>query len=250
LIITAIGIIPGAGDVANIALAYVLVVRKARHAEIPSWLLRKILLNNAISGAAGLVPFAGDVFVGAFKANSRNAALLEEFLRIRGEEYIRIKAEGKDPEAVAKSSKKNESATKKADGKKKEVAKGVTKSDVEQIKPGAGRKSGEIVSGYVPGGSEIVSEGAQGPLTHESAVASSSGVSSSTGGAKKKRTSFSAGSLFGKKTSVPVPDPKLATEGTRFIENVDGSAGASNNGVSRRASTGGGGGTLKKKKQP
>jgi hypothetical protein len=222
--------IPGAGDVANIALAYMLVVRKARRAEIPPWLLRKILLNNMISGGAGLVPFAGDVFVGAFKANSRNAALLEEFLRIRGEAYIKLRAEGKDPDVVAKPSKKGKAAEK-ADGKKKDVAKGVTKSDAEQVKPGAGLKSGEVVPGYMPGGTESVSD----------AQASGSGVSSSAGGGKKKTRSFSAGSLFGKKSSVP--DPKAA-EGTRFVENVDGGAGVS----SKSASGDNGGGTLKKKK--
>lgn len=240
LINPVVGIIPGAGDIANIALAYMLVVRKARRAEIPAWLLRRILLNNVISGMVGLVPFAGDVFVGAFKANSRNAALLEEFLRIRGEEYIKIKAEGKDPEVVAKPSKKEGAVNEKVDGKKKEVAKGVTKSDAEQIKPGAGLKSGEVVPGTMPGGSEIVSEGAQALIAQGSRVVDAS----SNGGVKKKKTSFSAGSIFGKKNSVPVPDPQPATEGTKFVENVEGGTGTS----SKRASNGGGG-TLKKKKQ-
>ena len=45
-----------------------------------------MLVTNAVSVTLGFIPFAGDVFVALFKANSRNAALLEEFLRIRGEE--------------------------------------------------------------------------------------------------------------------------------------------------------------------
>jgi len=38
------------------------------------------------------IPIAGDVILGMYKANSRNAALLEEFLRIRGEEFLKIEA--------------------------------------------------------------------------------------------------------------------------------------------------------------
>ncbi|KAH9945442.1 uncharacterized protein BXZ73DRAFT_96431 [Epithele typhae] len=76
-----IGIIPGAGDIADASLNYFLVVRKARQAEIPSWLLRQMLLNNAVSAAVGLIPFVGDIVLATYKANSRNAALLEEFLR-------------------------------------------------------------------------------------------------------------------------------------------------------------------------
>lgn len=47
-----------------------------------------MLTNNAVSAAVGFVPIVGDVVLAAFKANSRNAALLEEFLRIRGEEFL------------------------------------------------------------------------------------------------------------------------------------------------------------------
>ncbi|TFK50228.1 hypothetical protein OE88DRAFT_1611224, partial [Heliocybe sulcata] len=88
-----IGIIPGAGDIADAVLNYVLVVRKARQAEIPDWLLTRMLMNNAASMGMGFVPIAGDICLAAFKANSRNAALLEEFLRIRGDEFLKLKAE-------------------------------------------------------------------------------------------------------------------------------------------------------------
>ncbi|CAL1716056.1 unnamed protein product [Somion occarium] len=88
-----IGMIPGAGDAADAALNYFLVVRKARKAELPSWLVRKMLFNNAVSLAVGLVPLAGDIILAVFKANSRNAALLEEFLRVRGEEFLKQESE-------------------------------------------------------------------------------------------------------------------------------------------------------------
>jgi len=123
-----IGIIPGAGDVADVSLNYLLVVRKARKADLPPWLVRKMLANNAASALMGLIPFAGDVALAAFKANSRNAALLEEFLRIRGEEFLKVQAE--------------------RDGKlKKKDAQIAPASDLEQIQPGAGKEPGEVVPG-------------------------------------------------------------------------------------------------------
>ncbi|CAE6344227.1 unnamed protein product [Rhizoctonia solani] len=105
-----IGIIPGAGDVADAALNYFLVVRKARQAEIPPWLLRKMLANNAVSAGVGFIPLVGDVILAAYKANSRNAALLEE-----GEEFL-----------------------------KAETAR---EEDPEDIRPGAGREQGETIPG-------------------------------------------------------------------------------------------------------
>ncbi|PVF97940.1 hypothetical protein CPB86DRAFT_674759, partial [Serendipita vermifera] len=96
-----IGFIPVVGDVADAILNYTLVVRKARQAEIPSWLLRKMLANNAVSAACGAVPVIGDIILGIYKANSRNAALLEEFLRIRGEEFLKVDvARVEDPSVI------------------------------------------------------------------------------------------------------------------------------------------------------
>ncbi|THH09282.1 hypothetical protein EW145_g2131 [Phellinidium pouzarii] len=109
-----VGLVPGAGDVGDVALNYFLVVRKAKQAEIPDWLLRRMLMNNAASAAMGFVPFVGDVGIAAFKANSRNAMLLEEFLRIRGEEFL-----------------------------KSQSLKGRTTQDRNEIKPGAGLAVGE-----------------------------------------------------------------------------------------------------------
>ena len=57
--------------------------------RIPNWLLRRMLTTNAVSAGVGFIPIAGDVALAAFKANSRNAALLEEYLRIRGEEFLK-----------------------------------------------------------------------------------------------------------------------------------------------------------------
>lgn len=111
-----------------------------------------MLVNNAISAGVGLIPIAGDVvlavrllfslpysrrfcltslsyllpwlitsnldvlfFEQAFKANSRNAALLEEYLRIRGDEFLKTSARRQE--------------------------------DPEVVHPGAGIAPGEVVSG-------------------------------------------------------------------------------------------------------
>ncbi|KAF9256669.1 hypothetical protein L218DRAFT_846890, partial [Marasmius fiardii PR-910] len=94
-----IGIIPGAGDIVDATLNYVLVVRKAKQADIPPWLLSRMLLNNAVSAGVGLVPLVGDIVLAMYKANSRNAALLEEFLRVRGEEFLQWEEEGQGAQA-------------------------------------------------------------------------------------------------------------------------------------------------------
>lgn len=110
-----IGIIPFVGDIVDVTLNYTLVVRKAKQAEIPPWLLQRMLANNAISAGVGFIPLVGDVILATFKANSRNAALLEEFLRLRGE--AALKASSVHPE------------------------------DAAAIKPGAGKERGEVVPG-------------------------------------------------------------------------------------------------------
>jgi len=88
-----IGVVPVLGDVSDICLNYFLVVRIARKADLPGWLVGKMLLNNAVSAGVNLVPVAGDIMLAYWKANSRNAALLEEFLRIRGEEFLKAPAD-------------------------------------------------------------------------------------------------------------------------------------------------------------
>lgn len=76
-----------------------------------------MLVNMAISAGIGLVPFVGDISIAIFKTNSRNAALLEEYLRIRGEEYLKTERERIQNE--------------------------------EDIKPGHGKTPGEKVDGEV-----------------------------------------------------------------------------------------------------
>ena len=61
-----------------------------------------MLMNNAVSAAVGFVPLVGDLVLAAFKANSRNAALLEEYLRIRGEEFLKREQDREQDPAVVR----------------------------------------------------------------------------------------------------------------------------------------------------
>ncbi|WVQ86155.1 hypothetical protein IAT38_008323 [Cryptococcus sp. DSM 104549] len=87
-----IGIIPGLGDAVDAGLNYCLIVKPAKKLDIPSSLVSKMMFNNAISAGLGLVPVAGDIFLAAWKANSRNAHLLEAYLTIRGEEFLALQS--------------------------------------------------------------------------------------------------------------------------------------------------------------
>jgi len=114
-----IGLIPVIGDVSDAVLNYWLVLRVARQADLPGWLLSKMVLNNAVSAAVGFVPFVGDIVLAHFKANSRNAFLLEEYLRIRGEEFLKASA--------------------------------ARVEDPANVKPGAGQAPGEHIDGKAQG---------------------------------------------------------------------------------------------------
>lgn len=74
-----IGLIPGLGDVIGSMIGgYSLWI--ARQLGAPSSIQLRMTLNLAIDGLVGLVPFAGDLFDFAFKAHTRNHALLSTWL--------------------------------------------------------------------------------------------------------------------------------------------------------------------------
>jgi hypothetical protein len=212
-----------------------------------------MLINNSVSAIVGVVPFVGDILLAQFKANYRNAALLEEFLRIRGEVYLKMKAEGKDviqagapkPKTKREGSGKGkgkektkqtaavDSKNEKVDlggGKEAPIPKGTSKSDVEQIKPGAGLEEGEVISHEKP--TPATSEPASDEKTQVNAPDAKSRppaeARSSNGKAQEKRKlSFSLwrGKGNGK--------GKQAHDGGRFVEdltdNKEGAAGTSAN---------------------
>ncbi|PWN20417.1 hypothetical protein BCV69DRAFT_283295 [Microstroma glucosiphilum] len=98
-----IGLIPGAGDIADASLNYFLVLKPAKNElDLPSWLVQKMLFNNAVSAGVGLVPLVGDIVLAIWRANWRNAKLLEEFLRVKGEENMANGLTGLTPHTDAR----------------------------------------------------------------------------------------------------------------------------------------------------
>jgi len=143
-----IGFIPVVGDVTDAVLNYTLVVRKARKAELPTWLVRRMLFNNALSAGVGLVPIAGDIALAVWKANSRNAWLLEEFLRIRGEELLKADVARVEDPAV--------------------------------VKPGAGLEAGEKVPGKKTGTIKSLGDLWKSKSTNPAVPSSSAAVATSS----------------------------------------------------------------------
>ncbi|KAF9481940.1 hypothetical protein BDN70DRAFT_875732 [Pholiota conissans] len=213
-----IGLIPVVGDVADAVLNYALVVRVARRADIPNWLLRRMLLNNAVSAGVGIIPFAGDIVLAVFKANSRNAALLEEFLRIRGEEFIKMSGGTEHPEDQKKSGISGWFGR----GKKKTAtAAGIPASDIEQVKPGSGM-TGKEAHDMIPPQVTVphITTTSLAPPEHSGGATQPSNGSSAKTSPKSSASSFSF--TFGRKKKSTSP-PALSPNGVkgRFVENMD-----------------------------
>lgn len=74
-----LGLVPGLGDLAGAALAGYMVLLAGRAGASTTTIVRMIA-NVAIDAVGGTVPLLGDAFDVAFKANTRNLALLERSL--------------------------------------------------------------------------------------------------------------------------------------------------------------------------
>lgn len=74
-----LGLIPGLGDVAGAALSAYMVMLAGRAGASRATIVRMIA-NVAVDAVGGTVPILGDAFDVAFKANTRNLALLERTL--------------------------------------------------------------------------------------------------------------------------------------------------------------------------
>ncbi|KAH8696165.1 hypothetical protein BGW36DRAFT_297889 [Talaromyces proteolyticus] len=97
-----IGIIPFAGDGMDAALA-MMVARECQKVEggLPSRIYYQMMINIAIDFFIGLVPFIGDLADAIYKCNTRNAVLLEKFLREKSikAEKLRAKREHRAPQS-------------------------------------------------------------------------------------------------------------------------------------------------------
>jgi hypothetical protein len=73
-----IGLIPGLGDAIG-ALFSAFILNEARLLGAPRSVLWRMTANVMMEAVVGAVPFAGDLFDAAYKANSRNLALLKRY---------------------------------------------------------------------------------------------------------------------------------------------------------------------------
>jgi hypothetical protein len=73
------GLVPGLGDVAG-ALVAVYALRVARNLGAPQVIQAHMLTNIALDALVGMIPLLGDIFDFAFKAQTRNLALLDAWL--------------------------------------------------------------------------------------------------------------------------------------------------------------------------
>jgi hypothetical protein len=74
-----LGLFPGFGDVLTSAIS-LLIVHHAWQTGASKFTLTRMLGNVGVDFVVGAIPFLGDLFDFAFKANRRNARLLEQHL--------------------------------------------------------------------------------------------------------------------------------------------------------------------------
>ena len=73
-----IGLIPVVGDLAT-TLVSLYIVATAAQLRVPRSTLARMGVNIAIDSIVGAIPFVGNIFDFAWKANARNAQLLERY---------------------------------------------------------------------------------------------------------------------------------------------------------------------------
>lgn len=76
-----LGLLPGAGDFVGTALSAYIVIEAAR-LGVPRAALGRMVFNILLEGLVGAIPVLGDLFDFAWKANTKNIALLEAHLDV------------------------------------------------------------------------------------------------------------------------------------------------------------------------
>jgi hypothetical protein len=77
-----VGLFPGVGDLAG-TLVSALIVASATQAGLPRAAVGRMMANVAIDTLLGGIPFLGDLFDFAFKANTKNIQIYREHLEGR-----------------------------------------------------------------------------------------------------------------------------------------------------------------------
>lgn len=78
-----LGLLPGIGDAISATISSYL-IWEAKQLGAPKLLLARMAGNVAIDTVIGAVPFAGDIFDVAYKANIKNITLLRKHVDKRG----------------------------------------------------------------------------------------------------------------------------------------------------------------------
>jgi len=73
-----IGLIPGVGDVASGGLGLYLIVRAVQF-RLPGVVILRMVVNTLLDLTIGAIPVLGDLFDFAYKSNSRNMRLFDEY---------------------------------------------------------------------------------------------------------------------------------------------------------------------------
>lgn len=74
-----VGLLPGIGDLATTGVSLYILAQAAR-AGVPRRGLARMGLNLAVDAGIGAIPVLGDLFDFGFKANLRNARLMDRYL--------------------------------------------------------------------------------------------------------------------------------------------------------------------------
>ncbi|MEX2469413.1 MAG: DUF4112 domain-containing protein [Pseudohongiellaceae bacterium] len=74
-----VGLVPVVGDFAGAGASFYIVTQAAR-AGVSRGVLARMVLNVGLDAVVGSIPLLGDVFDVAFKANMRNARLMDRYL--------------------------------------------------------------------------------------------------------------------------------------------------------------------------
>ncbi|PGH19417.1 hypothetical protein AJ80_03917 [Polytolypa hystricis UAMH7299] len=95
-----IGLVPAIGDVLDLFLALMVVMSCNKiDGKLPTGIRLRMLFNVAIDFFIGLIPIVGDLADAIYKCNTRNAVLLEKFLKERGEKNLQnSEKQNSDPE--------------------------------------------------------------------------------------------------------------------------------------------------------
>lgn len=78
-----IGLVPVVGDLVSQAVSSYL-IWEARRLGVSRLTMARMIANSAVDTVVGIVPFAGDAFDVAFRANRKNLALLKAHLERHG----------------------------------------------------------------------------------------------------------------------------------------------------------------------